>query len=70
MSFTANLHGHFADDAKNVQALEVVRAAARELDALADRDAGDTFGGSFSGPTIADDLTAGTYVSSVSFPEA
>lgn len=58
MSYTLNLHGHCADEAKMDAILGEVRALAFSLDALTDRDAGDTFGGTFSGPNI-----------SVSFPE-
>lgn len=65
MSFTANLSGHFADEAKNVQALEIVRAAVADLDALGEDD--DTLTGSWSGPTVAD--PPATYSTSVLFPE-
>lgn len=58
MSFTVNLYGHFADPAKNADALAAVRDCVATLDQLADRDAGDSFSGSFSGPDL-----------SVSFPE-
>lgn len=49
MSFTANLTGHTVDVAKQDQVQSIIDAAAGDIEKLLDRDAGDVFGGSFSG---------------------
>lgn len=59
MSWSLTLSGHVADEEKMEAVAGIIRAAAYSLDALADRDAGDTFGGSLSGPNV-----------SISFPES
>lgn len=49
MSFTANLSGHFTNVDKQDEAQRIIDEAARQIEAVVDREAGDTFSGSFAG---------------------